>query len=177
MFTQTVKKLATVLEIKGLQKLKFLKNDNNKKPSSKLMFFNEEKNSERFEWFLTVKSSQIKKIYLFYWFFCCWPTSAKLHHWGHTNMLCCFYLGTLIADFSACIGERLFNVKIAIKFTIIWHATARFWIISIICFHYKYSPKKHFSFGSLHVTHCLDMSYYVNFWGGGGLGSNEFQLK
>ena len=39
-------KLGTILEIlenKVVQKLKFLKNDNNKKPSSKLIFFNEKK--------------------------------------------------------------------------------------------------------------------------------------
>ena len=34
-----------------VQKLKFSKNDNNKRPSSKLIFFNEKK-SERFERFL-----------------------------------------------------------------------------------------------------------------------------
>ena len=42
-------KLGTILENKVVQKLKFSKNDNNKKPSSKLIFFNEKKNSERFE--------------------------------------------------------------------------------------------------------------------------------
>ena len=36
-------KLDTILENKVVQKLKFSKNDNNKKPSSKLIFFNEEK--------------------------------------------------------------------------------------------------------------------------------------
>ena len=36
MFTQTVKNWAPVV-----QKLKFSKNDNNKNPSSKLIFFNE----------------------------------------------------------------------------------------------------------------------------------------
>ena len=41
-------KLGTILENKLVQKLKFSKNDNNKKPYSKLMFFNEKKNSERF---------------------------------------------------------------------------------------------------------------------------------
>ena len=48
-------KLGTILENKVVQKLKFSKNDNNKKPSSKLIFFNEKKNSERFRWFLTQK--------------------------------------------------------------------------------------------------------------------------
>lgn len=52
MFIRTVKKLGTILENKVVQKLKFSKNDNNKKPSSKLIFFNEKK-SERLEWFLT----------------------------------------------------------------------------------------------------------------------------
>ena len=41
-------KLGTILETKVVQKLKFSKNNNNKKPSSKLIFLNE-KNSERFE--------------------------------------------------------------------------------------------------------------------------------
>ena len=36
-------KLGTILENKVVQKLKFSKNDNNKKPSSKLIFFNEKK--------------------------------------------------------------------------------------------------------------------------------------
>ena len=36
-------KLGTILENKMVQKLKFSKNDNNKKPSSKLIFFNEKK--------------------------------------------------------------------------------------------------------------------------------------
>ena len=39
MFTWTVKNCA-ILENKVVQKLKFSKNDNNKKPSSKLIFFN-----------------------------------------------------------------------------------------------------------------------------------------
>ena len=41
-------KLGTILENKVVIKLKFSKNDNNKKPSSKLIFVNEKK-SERFE--------------------------------------------------------------------------------------------------------------------------------
>ena len=36
-------KLGTILENKVVQKLKFSKNDNNKKPSSKLIFLNEKK--------------------------------------------------------------------------------------------------------------------------------------
>jgi hypothetical protein len=40
--------LDTILENKVVQKLKFSKNDNNIKPSSKLIFFNEKK-SERFK--------------------------------------------------------------------------------------------------------------------------------
>ena len=36
-------KLGTILENKVVQKLKCPKNDNNKKPSSKLIFFNEKK--------------------------------------------------------------------------------------------------------------------------------------
>jgi hypothetical protein len=36
-------KLGTILENKVLQKLKFSKSDNNKKPSSKLIFLNEKK--------------------------------------------------------------------------------------------------------------------------------------
>ena len=36
-------KLDTILENKMVQKLKFSKNDNNKKPSSKLIFFDEKK--------------------------------------------------------------------------------------------------------------------------------------
>ena len=36
-------KLGTILENKLVQKLKFSKNDNNKKPSSKLIVFNEKK--------------------------------------------------------------------------------------------------------------------------------------
>ena len=36
-------KLSTILENKVFQKLKFSKNDNNKKPPSKLIFFNETK--------------------------------------------------------------------------------------------------------------------------------------
>ena len=36
-------KLGTILENKVAQKLKFSKNDNIKKPSSKLIFFNEKK--------------------------------------------------------------------------------------------------------------------------------------
>ena len=39
-------KLGTILESKVVQKLKFSKNDNNKKPSSKLIFFNEKKNQK-----------------------------------------------------------------------------------------------------------------------------------
>jgi len=39
-------KLGTILENKVVQKLKFSKNDNNKKPSSKLIFFNEKKNQK-----------------------------------------------------------------------------------------------------------------------------------
>jgi hypothetical protein len=42
------KRLGTILENKVVPKFKFSKNDNNKKPSSKLIFFNEKK-SERFE--------------------------------------------------------------------------------------------------------------------------------
>ena len=71
------------------QKLKFSKNDKNKKPSSKLIFFNEKKNQKdsndfwyrkltlkvRFRHFLTtyvnICESQIKIIFFFYWFFCC----------------------------------------------------------------------------------------------------------
>ena len=41
-------KLGTILENKMVQKLKLSKNGNNKKPSYKLIFFNEKK-SERFE--------------------------------------------------------------------------------------------------------------------------------
>ena len=41
-------KLGTILEHKVVQKLKFSKNDSNKKPSSKLLLFNEKK-LERFE--------------------------------------------------------------------------------------------------------------------------------
>ena len=41
-------KLGIILENKVVQELKFSKNDNNKKPSSKRMFFNEKK-SERYE--------------------------------------------------------------------------------------------------------------------------------
>ena len=47
-------KLGPILESKVVQKLKFLKNVNNKKPAPKLIFFNEKK-SERFVQFLTVK--------------------------------------------------------------------------------------------------------------------------
>jgi len=47
-------KLGHILENKVVQKLKFLKNVNNKKPAPKLIFFNEKK-SERFVQFLTVK--------------------------------------------------------------------------------------------------------------------------
>ena len=48
-------KLDPILENKVVQKLKFLKNVNNKKPAPKLIFFNEKKNSESFVQFLTVK--------------------------------------------------------------------------------------------------------------------------
>ena len=41
-------KLGNILENKVVHKLKFSKNDNNKKPSSKLIFFNK-KNSEIFK--------------------------------------------------------------------------------------------------------------------------------
>ena len=49
-------KLGTILENKVVIKLKFSKNDNNKKHPSKLISFNEKKKkkeSERFEKFLT----------------------------------------------------------------------------------------------------------------------------
>ena len=39
-------KLGTILENKVVQKLKFSRNDINKKPSSKLIFFNEKKIQE-----------------------------------------------------------------------------------------------------------------------------------
>ena len=39
-------KWGTILENKVVQKLKFSKSDNNKKPSSKLIFFNEKKNQK-----------------------------------------------------------------------------------------------------------------------------------
>ena len=41
-------KLGTILENKGVQKLKFSKNENNKKPSSKLIFFNEKKKNQKY---------------------------------------------------------------------------------------------------------------------------------
>ena len=43
MFTWTIKKLGPILVNKVVQKLKFLKNVNNKKPAPKLIFFNEKK--------------------------------------------------------------------------------------------------------------------------------------
>ena len=46
--------LGPILENKVVQKSKFLKNVNNKKPAPKLIFFNAKK-SERFVQFLTVK--------------------------------------------------------------------------------------------------------------------------
>ena len=39
-------KLGTILENKVVQKFKFSKNDNNKKSSSKLIFYNEKKNQK-----------------------------------------------------------------------------------------------------------------------------------
>ena len=48
------RKLGPILESKVVQKLKFLKNANNIKPAPKLIFINEKK-SERFVQFLTVK--------------------------------------------------------------------------------------------------------------------------
>ena len=47
-------KLGPILENKVVQKLKFLKNVNNKEPALNLIFFNEKK-SESFVQFLTVK--------------------------------------------------------------------------------------------------------------------------
>ena len=94
-------KLGTILENKVIQKLKFSKNDNNKKPSSKLIFFNEKK-SERFGWFFYIEkllwksdlgtfwrpmwtSVKVKSIKYFS-FTDFLLTSAKLHHWGHTEL-------------------------------------------------------------------------------------------
>ena len=86
--------------------LKLSKNVFYKKCGPKLIFFNEKKIQKdsndfwhrkltlkvRFRHFLTtpvnICESQIKKLFLFYWFFLlksspCWLTSSKLHHWDH----------------------------------------------------------------------------------------------
>ena len=85
-------------------KLKFSKNNNNKKPFSKLIFLN---NSERFKCFfdienllqksdlgifwrpmwtsVKVKSESYFSFTDFFWLksIPCWLTSTKTHHWGH----------------------------------------------------------------------------------------------
>ena len=111
-------KLGTILENKVDQKLKFSKNDNNKKPSSKLIFFNEKKirkiqmifDLENWLWnsdlgtllrpmwtSVKVKSKNYFSITVF--FAKIKPLLTRVRktpplHWGHTNKLiiiCNFY--------------------------------------------------------------------------------------
>ena len=60
-------KIGHHLENKVVQKLKFSKNDKNKKPSSKLIFFSEKKKSERFEWFWHRKLTLNVRFRYFLW--------------------------------------------------------------------------------------------------------------